>query len=314
MLKKLVILFIALGAALFALEKLYDYLLGYNRNMKTEFAQLGTINANIVVHGPCEPEWQLDPEIMEKYTGGKSIYNLALNHSDFADNFLLLHLYLKQNKKPEALFLYVTPESFDLRANTFNTYRFTPFLHDPVVAATVKEADPDFYKWRWIPFMKYGYYGKYTNFKAIQGLKHLLTKRQLPYRPNGYTPVENPIWNNHIEGFNNIYKGNFSFQWNPLREKYFRKTIVYAQEQGIPIYLYESPILKQTLPFQINRDSCMTQIKKIAGEYQLDFYVFDDLPWADSTTYFISTLNTSKLGSDKFSHHFGKFLQKEILQ
>ena len=312
MLKKIVILLITILASLYGLEKLYDYLLSFNRNMKSEYVQLGNINADLVIHGPCEPEWMLDPDIISPYIS-KKVYNLALNHSGFADNYLLLHLYLKQNKKPEALFLYVTPESFDVRANTFNTYRFAPFLGDPVVDETLKDKDASYYRWSWIPFMKYGYYGKYTNFKAIQGLKHIITNRQLPYHPNGYTPVGDPRWNNHIEGFNNIYKENHVFKWNAIREKYFRKTIEYAKSQKIPLYLYESPILNVTLPFQVNRDGFMLKIKEIAKEYDLPFYVFDDLPMADSTVNFISTLNTSKVGSEKFSHYFGEFLREEGL-
>ncbi len=309
MLKKIALLFIAITASLYGLERLYDYLLTFNRNMKSEYVQLGTINADLVIHGPCEPEWQLDPAIIEPYLS-KKIYNLALNHSDFADNYLLLHLYLKQNKKPEALFLYVTPESFDLRANTFNTYRYAPFLKDPIIKETLRDKDPSFSRWTWIPFMKYGYYGKYTNFKAIQGFKHLASNRKLPFHPNGYTPVGNPRWNNHIEGFNNIYKENHVFKWNATREKYFRKTIEYAQSKDIPLYLYESPILNATLPYQVNRKELMVKIKEIAKEYHLPFYVFDDLPMADSTVNFISTLNTSKVGSDKFSHYFGRFLKE----
>ena len=309
---KIILFVLVLWISLVGLEKLFDIGLKHNQNIKSTYIQNKQINADILIHGPCEPLWMISPKVLDKQTGLKS-YNLALSHSDFADNYLHLYFYLKHNKAPKYLFLYVTPESMDENYNTFNTYRFAPHLKDSLVDRVVAECDPDYHQWLAIPFMKYAYYNQKQNFNALQGYKHLFTKRQLPYFPDGFEPPAKIAWDNHLESFIELYPKGYYFKWSYLREKYLRKTIELAQLHRVKVFLYESPVLKESLPYQPNRNPILNKIILLADEYQVDYLLFDQMEIADSREYFISNLNLNLKGGEIFTDSLGKYIRQKIL-
>jgi hypothetical protein len=292
---------------------MYDFALRHNANIKAAYVQNVKIDADILFHGPCEPLWMISPGMLDKITGKRS-YNLALSHSDFADNYLHLYFYLENNKAPEYLFLYVTPESMDSAYNTFNTYHFAPFLDDPVVDSVVQECDPDYFKWTFVPFMKYAYYNSKVNFNALQGLKHYLTDRTTPHYADGYEPPIQIKWDNHLEEFIQLYPHGYNFEWNKTREKYFCRIIEMAKEHGIDIYLYESPVLKEAIPFQPNREGIVNKIKTIALKYDVSYVQFENMKIAESRKYFMSTLNLNFEGSRIFTDSLGNYINSEILK
>jgi hypothetical protein len=310
---KIILSILIIWFALIGLTKLYDFALPQNCNVKADYVQKGKINADILFHGQCEVLWMISPKILDRQTGLKS-YNLALSHSDYADNFLHFYFYLKNNIPPKYLFLYVTPESMDLNYNTFNTYRFAPFIGDPVVDSVVKECDSDYFKWTGIPFMKYAYYSSKINFEALQGLKHYFTGRTVPHFADGYEPPFQVKWDNHLEKFIQLYPHGYNFKWNDLREKYLRKIIELAKQNGTQVYLYESPVLKEALAYQPNRPEIINKIKMIAESYNIKYIQFEGMKIAESREYYISALNTNIVGSKIFTDSLGQYIKKEILK
>ena len=292
-------------------SRLYDFALHHNANLKAAYVQKAKIDADLLIHGPCEPVWMISPEILDVQTGIKS-YNLALSHSDFADNYLHLYFYMKANKAPKYMFLYVTPESMDLKYNTFNTYRFASFMGDPLVDSVVQDCDPAYYKWIRIPFMKYAFYSNNVNFDALQGLKHYFDKRALPYYPDGYEPPLQRVWDNHLEEFIHLYPQGYTFKWNLLREKYLCKTIGLAQKYKINVYLYESPVLKEAIRYQPNRKAISERIGSIAEKYGIKYVQFENMKISESRKYYMSALYTNLEGSRIFTDSLGKYIKNEI--
>ena len=298
--------------ALLGLSKLYDFALLHNNNIKAAYIQKNKIDADLLFHGPCQPLWIVQPYIIKKNTGLKT-YNLGLAHADFADNYLHLYLYLKHNKTPQYLFLYVSPESMDLNYNMFNTYRFAPFVGDAMVDSVLKECDRNYFRWTSIPFMKYAYYNNNVNFDMMQGLKHFLTNKTNPYfKDNGYEPAFHPIKEADPNGFVQIYPDGFKFVWNDLREKYLRKTIELAQQHAIKVYLYESPLLKESLLHLPNRTETLRRIKSVAEEYGIEFVQFENMSIAYSSKYFFSSVGMTPKGSSVFSDSLGRYIKNKI--
>jgi hypothetical protein len=298
---------------LMGLSKLYDFALFHNANIKAAYIQKVKINADVLLHGPCEPLWMISPEKLDKITGKKS-YNLALSHSDFADNYLHLYFYLKNNKAPEYLFLYVTPESMDSSYNTFNTYQFAPFAGDPVVDSVLKEMDPSYFRWTKFPFMKYAYYNNRISFNVLQGMKHYLKGRKIPYYPDGYEPPLQVVWDNHLEEFIQLYPHGYNFEWSEIREKYLCKTIELAKSKGTQVYLYESPVLKEAIAYQPNRTEIIGKIRSIALEYGIEYVQFENMEIAGSRKYFMSTLNLNLEGAGIFTDSLGKYIRSISLK
>ena len=305
---RIIIVPVALLIVMTVLDKVYGFGLRHNLNLKIAASELTKRDAALLVHGPCEPLWMIDPAQLDSITGVPS-YNLALSHSDFADNYLHLYIYLLTHQAPASLLLYVTPESMDARYNTFNSYRFAPYLGDTVVSNVVRENDPDYFRWTWLPFMKYAYYNTRVMFPVIQGYKHYFTGRKLPYYPSGFEPPAKRVWGNHAGEFVMLYDDSVRFAWHPLREKYLVKTIRLAKSMGIEVILYESPVLEEALAFQPNRREIVARIDSLASREGVRYVRFEDLPFARERRNFISTLNFNMRGLRLFNDTLGKFLK-----
>lgn len=311
---KIILSILIIWLSLMGLSHLYDFALDNNCNIKASYIQNTKIDADILIHGPCEPLWMVYPKLLDINSGLRS-YNLALAHSDFADNYLHLYLYLKNNKAPRIMFLFVTPESVDSKKyNTFHTYRFAPYVGDPLVDSVLQENDRAYFMWTQIPFMKYAYYGNHVNFDMVQGLKHYFTHKTVPRFADGYEAPFFRIWDNHFEEFMKIYPKGYTFDWDPLREKYLRKTIELSHQHGIQIILYESPVLLESLPYQLNRNEVVNRIRGIASEYGVKYVQFQDMEMAKSRKYYTSPLNTSIEGARIFTDSLGKYIKNIVLR
>lgn len=308
---KLFLLCCSIFFSLFLLEKVYDFLLLQNKNIKASYILSEKINAEVLIHGPCEPLWMLNPTQLDTLIHQKT-YNLSLSHSNFADNYLHLYLYLQNNQKPSHLLLYITPESMDERYNTFNTYRFAPFLKDTLIANVVKEFDSEYGRWMELPFMKHAYYSSLLNFKAVQGLKYYVTNREKPLHANGYIPPTVQDWQYVMDHFIELYPNNVEFQWSKQREKYFRKLIAFAKSKDIKVFLYEAPVYYEAIKVQPNRDEIMNRLHQLAKEVRVPFVAFENLEMAKDKTNFFSTLNMTVKGAEIFTDTLGRYLQKEV--
>jgi hypothetical protein len=298
---KLGVIVIAFILCLFVFQKLFDFGIKHNLNLKLSYVSSQKIDAELLILGPCEPLWMVSPEILTRQMQ-LSCYNLASSHSDFADNYLHLSVYLKHNKAPKTLLLYVTPESFDTNYNTFYSYRFSAFLNDTLVSGTVAECDKNFYKWSDVPFMKYGYYSHQTCFLAIQGWKHYFAKKKDPYYPDGFEPPAKIVWDNHYDNIKKLYPKGYRLGWSALREKYLQKIIRLCKEKEIKVIFYESPILKEISDYQVNRVLYVEKINEIAAQSNIEFLQFENVDWARDRAYFISPMVTTLKGSYLFSY------------
>jgi hypothetical protein len=317
--KKALILFGSLLFFVFLLNNVYRISMEHNVNLKSAYIQRQKIDADVLFHGPCEPLFTINPQYLES-KWNKKIYNLSLDHSDFADNFLHLYLYLKNNKVPEYLFLYVTPESFDLNYNTFHTYRFVPFMNDSLVAATVNDCDTNYTSWSSLPLLKYTYFGNRLNFLAFQGFKHLIGGRDSAYFANGYEEHKhNPL--RFLDGeisndsllFGNLpsankYKLGVHFTWNEKRARYLAKILELATSKGIKVILFESPSYLAIVETQPDRLDFLLKTRKIAHKYDVPYWIFDDTEISDSVENFVSP----QIMNTKASKQFMEILYERI--
>jgi hypothetical protein len=308
MLKKVLILFLIVIAVGFAADRFFHFGLAHNLNLKATYIAEGKIAADVLVDGPCEPLFTIDPAYLQSKIG-KKVYNLSLNHSDFADNFLHIYLYLKSNKAPEYLFLYATPESFDTRFNTFHPYRFAAHLEDSIVASTIADNDSTYAACMKLPLLRYTYFGSQLTFPAFQGWKHWWEDKEKPYFVDGHQPhlsarsLENPL---HFEVQPDEYGNkpedatNKSFVWDKKREKYFREILQIAQNKGIKVVVYESPGYSGIFETQANRKEILQKTQSIAAEYQSPYWVFDALPIGNKKINFICPLIMNSPASKEF--------------
>ena len=251
-------------------EKLYDLFLSNNLYSKQSYILKRRINADIIIIGNCVPLTTLNPSIIEKETKEKT-YNLAEYHSNITDNFLTYYLYLKNNRVPKKIFIYISPETFDPLFNTFNTYRFSSLMNERKVKEIVKKNDPSYFFASYIPFLKYGYYNNQTHFKAIQGAKHLFTNKQHIQFENGYLPL-----NDRGIEFKTAYPIGYQFKWDRKEELQLIEFIRFVKSKGTNVILFESPFYSKSISDFPNRNLIIQKIKKLANKLHTDYVQFQD--------------------------------------
>jgi len=308
---KITITLILVVSSLFALDSFYYSGLRANKNTKADYVSTSKIDADIIIHGPCEPLWMVNPAQLDSITGFNS-YNLALSHSDFADNYLHLYLYLKNNKTPKLLLLYVTPESMDKNFNTFNSYRFAQYINDNTISEVVKDCDPNYFKSVKVPFLQYAYYNKLITFNSIQGYKHRRENKQEPFFKNGFEPPAKITWDNHLEDMKSQYPQGYLFKIDSLRVKYLNKTIDLAKASGIKVILYESPVLTESLESLKNREQAITFITSLAKKKGIDYVLFKDENLSSSRDNYISSLNLNAKGLRVFNDSLAVYIKKAM--
>jgi hypothetical protein len=293
------------------LENVVHIGLMHNKDFKIAYLTRHTIGAELLIHGPCEAEWAIDPVVLEKYIPYHS-FNLAQNHSDFADNYLFLRTYIKHQPKPKAVLLYVTPESFDsVVANTFNTYRYAAFLKDAEVSNVVEEMDSAYFKASKFPFIGYSYYSNFIFYKAANGLFHMLAGKDTPIWPSGYTAPSHS-YNHAIENYRDLNPRKGYFLWSHKRERYFLKLIEFLKKEDIKLIIYESPVYYEALPLQYNRAERVKRIDSICSSHGISYFQFDTLAMKYDKRNYFSTYNTTLAGNHIFNNFLGNFLKDTL--
>ena len=332
--KKILISIVIIITGLISLDELFSFFIQKNKSIKLSNAMMGGMEYDILFHGPCEPLFTVDPSKIDSLIGTNS-YNYALKHTDFADNYLHLHLYLKRNKPPKQIYLYVTPESFDLRFNSFHTYRFAPYLDDSVVAEVVKEMDSDYYAKSKIPFLRFNYYNSYETFSALQGLKHYLENKKEAYFKDGYIAHPNTQFETHPDGYiapkhlifgadmditeltdstlyYELYQKRQSFKWDKKRAFYLSKLFELCDNYEIQLILYESPAYHASIKDQPNRKKFLTRIDSIAKQYNSEYLILSDNSIVFDKSNFVCPLILSLKGTQPFLRLFSDSIKSRL--
>lgn len=332
--KKIIISVFIIVTGLFLLDAVFSFLIQENKNIKLSNAMKGKMEYDVLFHGPCEPLFTIDASVIDSILGINS-YNFALRHTDFADNYLHLYLYLKENKAPKCVYLYVTPESFDLNFNTFHSYRFAPYLDDSLVASVVEEMDPAYAKTTWAPFMRFAYYNNYQTFDALQGFTHYINNKTNPYFKDGFIAHPNTIYHQRPDGYIApeylVYAGDYNvsqltdstlyyelyqerqtFNWDSCREKYLRKIFKLCASKEIKLFLYESTPYINSVADQPNRECFLKQTSDIAKEYNSKYILMDNLEIGKDKQNFVCPLILSIKGTPPFLKSFSDSIKVNL--
>ncbi len=311
--KKIAMLTLLLVSLLFILEKTYDFFIFNNKNIKTNYISSEQVNASILFEGSCIPSQTISPEIIKKETGLNS-YNLASVHSDLAENYLNIYLYLKNNPIPKIIFLFTGPETFDENYNSFNSYRYSCFVKQKEVNKVIKDMDPDYYQYLWIPFMKYAYYNSKITFPTIQGIKHTIEKKHFPYLKDGYESLfRYKVQPN--KKYEELYSSQLNFKWSKKREKYLNKIIQLCHSKKIKLILFDPPsLLIDYSKHQKNRNNIIYNIKKIAKNKNIPFLTFDTLKVCLQKDKFVSNYQLIEKESNQFHKILSKTIKKILIK
>ena len=302
LLKQILLSFSFIFLVLWGAEKLYDLFIANNLYIKQSYILKKKINADILLTGNCVPYTTLNPSIIEEITKLKT-YNLAEYHSNITDNFLTYYLYLKNNKSPKKLVIYISPETFDAKFNTFNSYRFAPYFNDKKVKEIIKKKDLNYYLAYHLPFLKYGYYNNQIHYKVWQGAKHLFEGKKTIQSENGYLPL-----NDKEIDFKPAYPIGYQFKWDKKEALKLIEFIKLAKSKGTMVVLYESPFFSRSKLDYPNRKTIISKIQKLANNLCVDYIQFQDSTLKEPD--FVNTVTLRGEAKIKFNIELASQLMK----
>jgi hypothetical protein len=263
----------------------------------------------ILYHGACEVEWVVNPGYLDSVIGLKS-YNLATGNSNFADNYLDLHIYLKKQQKPDYVILQVSPESFEARNNNLKVFNFANFFDDTTVVNVLNEGDKRYMSTTFIPFLKFSFYSNFTLFRVFAGFLYGIANVQDPRFVNGYRSPD---------GFDQFLFGSLlekknNYKWSSYEEKYLIKIIELCKTQNIKLVFFRVPTY---LPYQrINPILAEKNklIEQIASDHNVPYFSYDNLEMNNDSSNFFNIHNMSTKGSEKFLKIFANQLKDSIFK
>ena len=283
-------------ALVFGLDGMYTFFLKQNKNLKSSYVASSKIDADVLILGDCVPMYMQPPD---KLIGLRS-FNLATNHSSFAEHLAHFHLYLKNNKPPQYLFIYVNSKTMDGKFNTYNSYLFAQWRGDPAIDSITKAEDPAYYRVSAIPFMRYAFYNRYMHFNMVQGAKHYFTDREKPYYESGYARLRSEEWDNYFERFIKTFPDGRRFEWSEKEEYYLKKLVQLAKTHGAKVIFFEPPILAEVRPYFLNEDQIRERLIQFSATNDAKYWRFDTMDISRSRKYFFTIFNTNREGSAIF--------------
>lgn len=283
-------------------EKTCGFLIKQNHDFKPSYVASGTIDADILVHGPSRAVYHVVPNIIEDSTDLKT-YNIALNASAINEQLLIFKLYLNHNKAPKVIALEMHRGYLREAANLYlHSSNYVPFLNEENILMQVKEQDYFLYQLNYFPGLKYFYHSN--------NLLNEIAKGALQYW-KGSKEV------NFTKGFQAKNKewitGLPTYKYFPERIEHSEKLlngykdfIELAQKNDVEVIFFTAPLYQA--PAYEN-----TIIHDLAEEYDIPYWEYNYMPLNQDTTFFYDATHLNKKGATLFSMDFASDM-KEYLE
>lgn len=241
--------------------------------------------------------------------------NLGLSGAGYAEQYLLLKLFLKENKNSvgtlfieTSYFNFIDPDSSF--SYPFHEYYYFPYIKKNDVYDVIMDNTKQKLKvavWRYLPFVRYAEFN--SNFRP---LVLFVSKKSEVNHSDGFdsfgTQLETK--DNGISSFKEKTYSNSSM--DPKTIGYLIKMIDLAKENRTEVVLFTAPVYRKTLKYsQEAWNSYSGVLQKIISQYKLKYYNFESISLCDSVVNFNDKTHLNKRGALRFSSVFSDSLKVE---
>jgi len=239
--------------------------------------------------------------------------NLGLSGAGYAEQYLLLKLFLKENKNSvrtlyieTSYFNFIDPDSSF--SYPFHDYYYFPFIKIDDVYDVIRDNSNQRSKvfiWRYLPFIRYAEFN--SNFRP---LVLFVSKKNEGNYTDGFdrfgTQLETK--ENGLNAFKVKTYSNPSMDTKTIG--YLKKMIDLAKESKANVVLFTAPVYRKTLKYsQSARKAYSDELQEIIHKYKLKYYNFENIPLCDSMTNFNDNTHLNKKGAIMFSNVFSDSLK-----
>jgi len=246
----------------------------------------------------------IDIKMFEQKTNSKSI-NIGTSGSSFAENYLLLYKFIKNNNKIKQLFLQIDIYCLDTKVAykyPFHDYNFLPYMNDSVVANIMKDnvSIIKYLTWKHVPFAKYiAFSNFYPLYKTFKGGFNCSTS---DFDITMGSRLETDL---NYKNFRVKSKKNYSVSSIDLL--YLDKIIDFTSKHDIDLILYSAPERKSYHKHQLNRIELLNLIKTRTKQ---EIISFESDTTFNNDDYFRDDTHLNSKGTMVFTDIFSKKVQQ----
>jgi hypothetical protein len=307
---RLVVFFLVLGAAIFAVQALVSA--GLRRITTSGFGVSneiinGRVNAEIVISGSSRAVVHYDPQIIQQHTGLKA-YNIGRDGSQTDMQLAVLKTYLRHNAKPRLVIHNLDMFAFLTTHEIYDPGQYLPYLNEPDIYAAVRQINPDAWKWKYLPL--YGYSVEDMRFTWLRGLGGLLGINPKQDYIQGYRPAYVP-WRNDFERFKAQNANGVRFEIEPQGVRDLDELVAVCRRQNIPVLLVYSPVYYEMQALEKNRNEVFSEFQTLSERWQAPVWDYSGSPICRRQDLFYNSQHLNHEGATAFSTELATRLSAE---
>ena len=299
----MIIFIVATVALLYGLSFTYDYFIRKNdfnkvwwldhfRNKKYDFVFLGNSRVYTMIR----------TDTLERSWNQKGL-NISLDGADLAQQYLMLHSFLKNNNRTKKLYFNIDFSELAMQQNNdMRVWCFLPYLNDYEIYSTLKENYGNkVFAWKYIPFYKYTEFNSKIGLLTVANSFFYLEKK--PFNSYGdFMNVPNRKFNLKDTFADKIIEPKY------LNILYFEKILQLCKENKIELHLYTAPVNKIISRTWLNRKDIINKfILPLAGKYGADYTDYTELPLSENPDLFADVTHLNSEGRSQWMKYVEKF-------
>jgi hypothetical protein len=267
----------------------------------------GQVDADILISGSSRAMFQYDPRIIEVETKLKS-FNIGRNGTQLHEQFHLLKLFLRRNKRPAYLIQNLDMLSFSKNDDITDPKQYIPWLNHEDVYGPLFQQKRYYLVYRWCPLLAMVRAGGMQ--AAVSGLLKSGTAQTDEFK--GYTP-QYLAWNSdNLEKIKTQHPSGLRWTLDPQKMQTLADLLEISRENEIQVVLVYSPDYLEVHKYFPNRSETIQAFREIAGRFQVPFWDYSDDPISGDRSYFYNTQHRNQAGASIFSKSIARRLSVEI--
>jgi hypothetical protein len=277
---------------------------GFNKAMS------GQANARILINGSSRALGHYDPEIIRRATG-LATFNFGRSGSQIDFQLAVLKSYLRRNAKPDLVIQNLDAFSFVTTTNLYDPGQYMPYISDPDIYQTLREINPDVWKWRYVPL--YGYAVEDMRLEWLQAFPALLGIG--PRGPNqslGFVPHDQG-WTGDFAAFRAKHPTGVDVAIQDKGVADLAELVALCCRQRVPLLLVYSPEYEEMQTLTRQRAAIFAKFHEIAARYGVPLWDYSSSPICKDRKYFFNSQHLNRIGAEVFSTdlagRLGRFLQ-----
>lgn len=241
------------------------------------------------------------------------VINLGLSGAGYAEQFLMLSLFLKENNNSiKTLFIetsyfnFIDPDSSF--SYPFHEYYYFPYIKNKDVYDVIKDNSKEKLKvemWRYFPFIRYAEFN--SNFRSL--FLFVSQKSEINSK-DGFDEYGTQLETKNSD----INFCNEKTYTNPFMDTktltYLRKMIGLAKESNTEVVLFTAPVYRKALHYSLPAWKAYNDtLQKIVSQFKLKYYNFESIGLCDSLINFNDKTHLNRKGAILFSNVFSDSLK-----